>query len=131
MSIRLQALEEKIRKIKDQIAALGDLRPGALSEQYNVCGNPRCRCKADPPLKHGPYHQLSFTLNGKSTTQFVRKGDVSEVRKQVRNYQRLRQLVDRWIMLAMELSRLRLKDEQQSTSGTARTSGKSRKIAPE
>ncbi|MGC9328602.1 MAG: DUF6788 family protein [Candidatus Hinthialibacter sp.] len=29
------------------------MRPGALSQQYNVCGNPRCRCK-DPqhPQKH-------------------------------------------------------------------------------
>jgi hypothetical protein len=131
MGIRQQALEEKIQKIKDQIVALGDLRPGALSEQYNVCGNPRCRCKADPPLKHGPYHQLSFTLNGKSTTQFVRKDDVSEVRKQVRNYQRLRQLVDRWIILAMELSRLRLKDQKQGRLGTTSTAGKSRKTAPE
>lgn len=131
MSIRQQVLEEKIQKIKEQIAALGDLRPGALSEQYNVCGNPRCRCKADPPLKHGPYHQLSFTLNGKSTTQFVRKADVSEVRKQVRNYQRLRQLVDRWITLAMELSRLRLKDQPEGTLDSTKTRGKSRKIAPE
>ena len=55
MSDRSQFLEQRIQSIKREIAALGDLRPGALSMQYNICGNPSCRCKADPPLKHGPY----------------------------------------------------------------------------
>ncbi len=52
---KIRALEAEIAEIKRQLAAIGDLRPGTLSEQYNVCGNPKCRCKADPPRKHGPY----------------------------------------------------------------------------
>jgi len=47
------AAERRIDAIKRQIVALGRLRPGTLSQQYNVCGNPTCRCKADPPQKHG------------------------------------------------------------------------------
>src|SRR5919198_1516505 len=83
MANRSQFLEQRIHSIKHEIAALGDLRPGALSLQYNVCGSPSCRCKADPPLKHGPYPQVSFTWHGKSTTQFVREDDVEEVRQQL------------------------------------------------
>ena len=52
---------------KCDLAALGDLRPGSLSIQYNVCGSPGCRCKADPPVKHGPYYQVSYTR--KSSTK--------------------------------------------------------------
>jgi hypothetical protein len=48
-------IERQIEKVKRDIAALGDLRPGSLSTQYNVCGSPGCRCKATPPEKHGPY----------------------------------------------------------------------------
>jgi hypothetical protein len=44
-------LERQIEKTKQ---ALGDMRPGSLSTQYNVCGKLGCRCKADPPQKHGP-----------------------------------------------------------------------------
>jgi len=51
-------LTGRIKRIKAQLVALGDLRPGALSEQYNTCRSAGCRCKADPPAKHGPYHQL-------------------------------------------------------------------------
>ena len=112
MANRSQFLEDRIQSIKHEIAALGDLRPGALSLQYNICGSPSCRCKADPPIKHGPYPQISFTWHGKSTTQFVREDDVEEVRRQLENYRRLRDLVDEWIGLALELSRLRLRERR-------------------
>ena len=112
MDKRLDSLQARIQKIKDEIAVLGELRPGSLSRQYNVCGNPDCRCKAKPPKKHGPYYQLSFTWQGRSKSQFVRKEDLSEVRKQVSNYKRLRELVEAWIGLGLELSRLRLEQDR-------------------
>ena len=114
MTRRLPSLEARIAKLKRAIVHLGDLRPGKLSQQYNVCGKAECRCKADPPQKHGPYYQLSFTRSGKSSTQFVRKEDLAVVRQQLRNYQRLRELIDRWIALGMELSRLRLQPSEPS-----------------
>ena len=114
MANRSQFLEERIQSIKREIAALGDLRPGALSLQYNVCGTPSCRCRADPPVKHGPYPQISFTWHGKSTTQSVRADEVEEVREQLKNYHQLRDLVDEWISLALELSQLRLRERRHA-----------------
>jgi hypothetical protein len=128
MSARQLYLEKRIDRIKEKIATLGDLRPGALSEQYNVCGNPRCRCKATPPQKHGPYFQLSYTWEGKSTSQFVPKDSVPQVKQQLRNYRRLRELVDRWITLAMELSRL--KSNPPALPREGKSTKKSRKLAP-
>jgi hypothetical protein len=105
-------LERQIAKVKRDLAALGDLRPGSLSTQYNVCGNPNCRCKATPPQKHGPYYQVSFTRKGKGSSKFVRKEDLPAVRKQLKNYERMKLLMDRWIDLATELSNLRLSKNQ-------------------
>jgi hypothetical protein len=105
-------LERQIEKTKKELATLGDLRPGTLSVQYNVCGNPNCRCKADPPQKHGPYYQVSFTRKGKSRTKFVKKEDLPAVRRQLKNYERMKLLMDRWIDLATELSNLRLAQEK-------------------
>ena len=112
MEGQARSLEKRIHKVKQEIAALGELRPGNLSRQYNVCGNPDCRCKETPPRKHGPYYQISFTWHGRSRTQFVRKEDLPEVRKQLRNYKRLRELVDTWIGLGMELSRLKIDQDR-------------------
>jgi hypothetical protein len=101
-------LQRQIERVKGQLAALGDLRPGSLSTQYNVCGTPGCRCKATPPKKHGPYYQVSFTRKGKSSSKFVRKQDLPAIRKELKNYDAMKTLVDRWIDLATELSNLRI-----------------------
>lgn len=76
--------------------------------QYNVCGKAGCRCKATPPEKHGPYYQVSYTRKGKSRSKFVKKEDLPTVNKQLKNYERMKLLMDRWIDLSMELSSLRL-----------------------
>ena len=119
METRIQTLERRIAKITSLLAQLGDLRIGSLSEQYNVCGRAGCRCKASPPIKHGPYHQLSFTRKGKSSTRFVRRGELTTVKQQMRNYERLRKLVDQWITLGTELSNLKLDQQRKSRSQRA------------
>jgi hypothetical protein len=122
---RPELLRQRIEKIKQQIAALGDLRPGALSQQYNVCGSAGCQCKATPPVKHGPYYQISIKRHGKSTTQFVREQDLAEVQIQLDNYRRLRELVDEWITVSSEISRLRIHELRQAER-VEKTKGKSR-----
>ena len=112
MDTRREAtLERQIEKVKRDLVALGDLRPGSLSTQYNVCGTPGCRCKATPPEKHGPYYQVSYTRKGKSSTKFVKQKDLPAVRNQLKNYERMKLLMDLWIDLATELSALRLNKE--------------------
>jgi hypothetical protein len=97
----------RIQRIKTQLTALGDLRPGNLSEQYNTCRTPNCRCKAEPPQRHGPYHQLSYRRQGRSTTENIRTEHLAAVEAQLANYHKLRELIDEWIDAAIELDRLR------------------------
>jgi hypothetical protein len=104
---RQAQLAVKIAKLKQELLRLGDLRPGTLSEQYNVCGKAGCACKADPPRKHGPYYQVSFTWHGHSHTQFVRRENLAATRQQLRTYERLRALVDAWVAAGLELAALR------------------------
>jgi len=108
MTERMRALRAQIRAIKREMATLEELRPGTLSRQYNVCGSPGCRCKANPPQKHGPYYQLSYTRKGKGGTKAVKKADLPAIRTELASYARLRKLVDRWIDLATELSDLKI-----------------------
>ena len=109
---RESEIERQIEKLKRDLAGLGELRPGSLSKQYTVCGSPGCRCKATPQQKHGPYYQLSFTRKGKSSTKFVRKEDLPAIRKQLKNYERMKMLVDQWIDLATRLSNLQIKQNR-------------------
>jgi hypothetical protein len=124
MNRRETTLERRIERIKSDLLALGELRPGSLSEQYNVCGVAGCQCKASPPKKHGPYYQLSFTRKGKSTSRFVRREEVAVVRRQLKNYSKLRALVDEWIDASMELSALRVELLRESAGKTPQSSAR-------
>lgn len=107
--MRMTQIERRIERIKRELQDIGPMRPGSLSKQHTVCGKTGCRC-ADPkqPKKHGPYFQLSYIHQGKSTTQFIRPPFVREVRVQLANYKRFRRLTDDWVTLSIEHARLLL-----------------------
>ena len=112
----MRTLRAQITTVKRELAKLGELRPGSLSRQYNVCGSPGCRCKATPPEKHGPYGQLSFTRKGRSTSRFVRSADLATVKRQIKSYATLRTLVDEWIELSTQLCTLRIEESRKPPS---------------
>jgi hypothetical protein len=109
-------LEKRLAKLQGELAALGPIHPGSISEQYNVCGNPTCRCK-DPknPQKHGPYYQLSYSWRGKSTTRFVRQADVARVRAKLANYKRFRELTSEWVDVSVALEALEREEARQAS----------------
>jgi Family of unknown function (DUF6788) len=114
--MNLSQVERRIAQVQKHILGLGPLHPGTISEQYNVCGNPACRCK-DPkkPQKHGPYYQLSFTWQGKGSTRFLRPEQVEPMRRKVANYKRLRALMNEWV--ALEIERERAEREKEKRAG--------------
>lgn len=85
--------QKEIERLKKKLAELGPILPGSISEQWNVCGTPGCRCK-DPvnPKKHGPYYQLSFSVGGKSSTMFIKKENLEGVRLCLRRYKEFKAL---------------------------------------
>ncbi len=114
MTARTDRWQERIQEIKRDLKTLGDMRPGALTKQYNVCGKPNCRCK-DPkhPKKHGPYYQLSYTHAGKSTTEFVKKEMLAELREQLKTYARFRKLTEEWVRLSLRIAKSRKKQTEK------------------
>ena len=110
MKNEINSFLARVQEIKKEISELGEMHPGSLSTQYNVCGNPNCACK-DPvnPKKHGPYNQLSFSRKGKSSTRFIKEPDLEQVRQQIRNYKKFKLLSEEWIDISIEIAKLRKK----------------------
>ncbi len=85
--------QRKIEQIKERLLKLGPMLPGSVSEQWNVCGTPGCKCKSKrQSIKHGPYYQLSFSVKGRSSSFFVKKQDLAEAHKRIRQYKQFKQL---------------------------------------
>lgn len=112
--MRPEHLEKRIERIKQELLKIGPMRPGTLSRQYAACQKPGCAC-VDPlkPKKHGPFYQLSYSHQGKSTTRFVRPGYVAKIRKELAAYKRFRGLTQEWLTLALTLSQLRLEQARR------------------
>ncbi len=106
---QLRKFEKRIMKIKQDLLSVGEMRPGSLSMQYNICGKSGCACKdSKNPKKHGPYHQLSYVHKGKSTSQFIRKELIEETKEQIINFKLFKKLIDEWVDLALQHAKLKI-----------------------
>lgn len=54
--------------IAGRLAQAGFALPGTLIEREMRCGKATCRCAQDPPQLHGPYHQWTRKVDGKTVT---------------------------------------------------------------
>ena len=112
--MQIRKLEKRVAEIKGKLARIGEMRPGSINEQLTVCGNSSCRC-ADPrrPRKHGPYYQLSYVHQGKSTTQFIQNELVGTVRAQLANYKNFKALTTEWVDIALTLAKEKLRADKE------------------
>lgn len=105
-----KTLLKEIKRVKKEIGSLGELFPGSISQQFNICGNPDCRCKdKKEPVKHGPYNNLSYTFRGRRHTKFIREELVEEFGKYTSNYKKYKQYTDELVGFYIELINLRSK----------------------
>ena len=75
------------------IAEIGFALPGTLTDRPMRCGHPSCRCHADPPALHGPYHQWTRKVAGKTITRFLSDDQLADYSDWFDNQRRLRALL--------------------------------------
>ena len=85
--------EAQLDALKHDILALGFVRPGSLVRRFMPCGNPSCRCMAQPPRLHGPYFQWSYKRRGKTRTLRLSPSQARLCATWIRNHKQLRRLV--------------------------------------
>ncbi len=93
----LTQIEKRIEKIKKELQNIEQMRPGSLTCQYR-----------NPKDKTGAYYQISYTHKMKSRTEYVRPEYVAQIRKQVSQYKGFKQLVEEWIELAIQHSKMQI-----------------------
>ena len=104
----INRLAEEIRKIKQALLGIGDMRSGSLTRQYR-----------DPKNKKGGYWSLSYTHKMKGRTESVRPEYLKQTGKQIAQYKKFKKLTIQWVDLARELCLLRI--EQKRTKDQQKT----------
>ena len=103
ISKRLTFIENKIASIKQELQSIGPMRPGSLTKQY-----------LKPKEKKGPYWQISYTYKMKSKTEYVKEEFVPLLENQIKEFKRYKKLIQLWIDLAMEHSKLSIELAKQT-----------------
>jgi hypothetical protein len=102
------AQQARARRIAAQIAAglasVSFALPGTLTERMTRCGHPGCRCHADPPRLHGPYHQWTRKKDGKTATRILTDDQLADYQPWFDNHRRLRELVAELEALSLDIA---------------------------
>ena len=99
---QLTLIQKRIDKIKAELAAIDEMRPGSLTRQFK-----------DPENRTGAYYQLSYTRHMRSRTEYIAREAVPDVRREIAIYKRFKELTAQWVDLSIERSRLKLQLARQ------------------
>src|SRR6266511_3832522 len=94
---RLVKIEQQIGGIKQELMGIGEMRPGSLTKQYR-----------NAEEKKWEFYQLSYTHKMKSKTNYVRAQHVAELREQIKTYKQFKKLIEKWIDLSIEHSKIKV-----------------------
>ena len=83
----LSGLEAERERLYAQLAAVGDLRRGSVTENYRRCGKPNCACARPDHRGHGPRLVWTRTVRGQTTRgRQLSAGEVAKVRGELARY---------------------------------------------
>ena len=99
MEKELIRLEKRIGEIKAKLAEIGEMRPGSLTMQKRGSSK--------------TYYQLSYTHRGKGRTEYVRPEFAAQIKKQIATYRRFKKLIDEWVDMEIEHSKIKMKIEKK------------------
>ena len=85
--------EAERRRIMAELATIGFVLPGSVTERWSRCGNPGCSCHDEPPKLHGPYQTWTRAVKGKTVTRNLTDDQVSRYTPWLVDARRLRKLV--------------------------------------
>jgi hypothetical protein len=92
----------KFEALKRGVLALGLVRPGSLVRRFMPCGNPACRCMGRPPQLHGPYHQWTHKIAGKTKTVRLSAQQARLCREWSSNHRKLKRLLHQMELLSLK-----------------------------
>lgn len=83
----------RAQQILQELAEIDYALPGSVVTRSTTCGKPRCRCKADPPVLHGPYLSWIRRTDGKPITRKLTQEQAQRYTAWFDNNRRLHELV--------------------------------------
>jgi len=112
----LAELEQRREAIVQQVAQLGDLRPGSITNTSGRCGKPDCRCHRPGQPGHGPNLRLTYKVDGTTISESLpTAAAIHKAEREVAEFRKFQQLGREFVEANAEICRLRpAEDELQA-----------------
>jgi hypothetical protein len=108
--------EQRRQAIGQQIAQLGDFRPGSITSTSGRCGKPECRCHQPGQPGHGPNLRLTYKIDGKTISESLpTPAAIRKAEREVAEFRKFQQLSRQLVEANAEICRLRPAEEEPPT----------------
>jgi hypothetical protein len=105
-------LEQRRSELLQQVAQLGDLRPGSVTGFMRRCGKPTCHCAQPESPGHGPSYRLSHYVEGKQVSESLASAAARrKAEREVAEYKRFQELSRAFVAVNEQICALRPVDE--------------------
>lgn len=94
---------ERLGEILEELAGIGPVLPGSISDRWTRCQRAGCHCRDDPPALHGPYPTWTWRPAGVGVTKTLSTAQAETLRDYSLAHQRLRQLVSELEQVSLAL----------------------------
>ncbi len=109
----LPELESRRAELVRQLARLGDLRSGSISDNTGRCGKPNCRCHRPGQPPHGPNPRLTYKVQGKTITESLpTPAAQKKAEREIAEFRRFEQLMRDFIAVNAKICQARSAQDQ-------------------
>jgi hypothetical protein len=108
MPLSLSDFEQRRQEVASQIAQLGDLRAGSVTNTSGRCGKPGCRCHQPGQPGHGPNLRLTYKMAGKTVSESLpTPAAIHKAEREIAEFRKFQQLNREFVETNAEICRLR------------------------
>ena len=104
----LADLEEQRARLFEQLAAVGDFRPGSVNATYRRCGKVNCACGQESHPGHGPRYLWTRSAGGKTRSRQLSGAELEKVRREVANYKEFLAVSEQIVEVSEAICEVRL-----------------------
>ena len=97
------SLQEEKKKVLEKIHSLDNAIRGSVFEFKRYCGKPSCTCAKNKTPHKSMF--LSFKYQGKTRLLPIKKEQIPEIKKRIKDYKELKAAIDELARINAELLR--------------------------
>jgi hypothetical protein len=98
-----QSPGKRLAEILGELASIGPVLPGSISERWTRCQRSGCHCRDEPPRLHGPYPTWTWRPSGVGVTKTLTTAEAEVLLAYSLAHQRMRQLLTELEQVSLEL----------------------------